>query len=128
MLDDDFHALRPGVYEDVHSQLDDMIYEDFVTDLSADRLQHYPRYLQAMLLRLENVEKDPGRDADRMGQVKPFWQQYLGLLEAGRDYDERVDRYRWMIEEFRVSLFAQQLGTPQKVSPQRLQQAWQEIR
>ena len=49
------------------------------------------------------------------------------LLEQGRDYDEAVDEYRWLLEEFRVSLFAQQLGTRAKVSVKRLRQAWQKI-
>lgn len=60
-------------------------------------------------------------------QVEVFWQQYLQLLEDGHDYDDNVDTYRWLIEEFRVALFAQQLGTRTKVSAQRLQKAWQEI-
>ena len=80
-----------------------------------------------MSVRLVSVEQDPYRDAARMQEIEPFWQQYLQLLELGRDYDERVDEYRWLMEEFRVSLFAQQLGTRAKVSPQRLQKAWQKI-
>ena len=62
-----------------------------------------------------------------MKEIEPFWQQYLQLLEEGHDYDEAVDEYRWLMEEFRVSLFAQQLGTHAKVSAQRLKQAWPKI-
>ncbi len=80
-----------------------------------------------MSIRLASVEEDPRRDAVRLQEVKPFWQQYLHLLEQGRDYDENVDAYRWLLEEFRVSIFAQQLGTREKVSTKRLQQAWQKI-
>ena len=104
-----------------------MIYDGFLQDLSPARLSHYPRYFEAMQVRLAGVEKDPFRDAERMQQVEPFWQQYLLLLEDGHDYDEDVDTYRWLIEEFRISLFAQQLGTRIKVSPQRLKKAWQAI-
>ena len=90
-------------------------------------MEHYSRYLEAMSIRLTSVEKDPHRDAVRMKEIGPFWQQYLQLLEDGRDYDENVDEYRWLMEEFRVSLFAQQLGTRAKVSVQRLQKAWKQI-
>ena len=126
-LSDEYARLRPEVFDDISSQLDDMIYDGFLHDLAPERLRHYPRYLQAMLIRLAGVDKDPYRDADRMQQARPYWQQYLQLLEEGRDYDIAVDTYRWLVEEFRVSLFAQQLGTATKVSVQRLQQAWKKI-
>jgi len=126
-LDDSYYQRRPDVFNDMRSQLDDMIYEGFLQELSPNRLEHYPRYLEAMAIRLASVEADPYRDAARMKEVEPFWQQYLQLLEQGRDYDETVDEYRWLMEEFRVSLFAQQLGTRAKVSVQRLQKAWQKI-
>ena len=126
-LSDDYARLRPDVFHDLRSQLDDMVYDGFLQDLSPARLRHYPRYFEAMQVRLAGVEKDPYRDADRMQQVEPFWQQYLQLLEDGHEYDEKVDVFRWLIEEFRISLFAQQLGTRVKVSSQRLKKAWQEI-
>jgi len=126
-LDDAFEEIRPTVYHDMRSQLDDMVYAGFLAELSPSRLEHYPRYLEAMQLRLEALELDPRRDAERSRQVQAFWQQYLSLLEEGRDYDEAVDRFRWLIEEFRVSLFAQQLGTCGKVSAERLRKAWQTI-
>jgi len=126
-LDDNYHQRRPEVFNDMRSQLDDMIYDGFLQELSPNRLEHYPRYLEAMAIRLVSVEEDPYRDAARMKEIEPFWQQYLQLLEQGRDYDETVDEYRWLMEEFRVSLFAQQLGTRAKVSVQRLQKAWQKI-
>ena len=126
-LDDDFFHLRPEVYNDMRSQLDDMVYDGFINELSPRRLQHYPRYLDAMRIRMASVEKDPIRDADRMREIEPFWRQYLQWLEQGREYDEAVDDYRWLMEEYRVSLFAQQLGTRAKVSPQRLKKAWKKI-
>jgi ATP-dependent helicase HrpA len=80
-----------------------------------------------MSIRLVSVEEDPRRDAVRMREIEPYWQQYLDLLEQGRDYDEDVDAYRWLLEEFRVSKFAQQLGTREKVSVKRLKEAWRRI-
>ncbi len=126
-LDENYFKLRPDVFNDMRSQLDDMIYEGFLGELAPARLAHYPRYLEAMRIRLQSVEQDPQRDASRMQEVEPFWHQYLALLEEGRDYDDAMDEFRWLIEEFRVSLFAQQLGIPVKVSVQRLQKARQRI-
>ncbi len=126
-LDNAYYNRRPEVFNDMRAQLDDMVYEGFLQELSPARLEHYPRYLEAMSVRLLSVEEDPHRDAVRMREVEPFWRQYLELLEQGRDYDEAVDEYRWLLEEFRVSLFAQQLGTRAKVSIKRLRQAWQKI-
>ena len=126
-LDDAYYNRRPEVFNDMRAQLDDMVYEGFLQELSPARLEHYPRYLEAMSVRLLSVEDDPRRDAVRMREVEPFWRQYLELLEQGQDYDEAVDEYRWLLEEFRVSLFAQQLGTRAKVSIKRLRQAWQKI-
>ncbi|MCW8925975.1 MAG: DUF3418 domain-containing protein, partial [Xanthomonadales bacterium] len=126
-LDDDYFRFRPDVFNDMRSQLDDMIYDGFLGELSPARLAHYPRYLEAMQFRLQSVELDPQRDATRMQEVEPFWHQYLALLEASHDYDEAMDEFRWLIEEFRVSLFAQQLGNPVKVSVQRLKKARKKI-
>ena len=126
-LDDSYYNKRPDVFNDMRAQLDDMVYEGFLQELSPARLAHYPRYLEAMSIRLMSVESDPHRDAIRMREVEPFWHQYLNLLEEGRDYNESVDTYRWLLEEFRVSLFAQQLGTRAKVSIKRLREAWKKI-
>ncbi len=126
-LDDTYYHYRPQVFNDMRSQLDDMVYDGFLQALSPARLQHYPRYLEAMAVRLLSVDKDPRRDAIRMQKIEPFWQQYLLLLEQGRIYDDVMDEYRWLIEEFRVSLFAQQLGTCTKVSVQRLLEAQQKV-
>jgi ATP-dependent helicase HrpA len=127
VLDDHYYQQRPDVYNDMRSQLDDMVYDGFLAELSAARLEHYPRYLEAMRIRLESVEKDPHRDVIRAKEIEPFWRRYIQLLEEGKDYDDKVDEYRWLMEEFRVSLFAQQLGTRAKVSTQRLEKAWKMI-
>ena len=126
-LDNAYFRKRPAVYNDMRTALDDMVYEGFLQHLPPQRLQHYPRYLEAMSIRLASVELDPQRDAARMRDVEPFWQRYLELLEQGREYDDTVDQYRWLLEEFRVSIFAQQLGAREKVSVKRLQEAWRKI-
>ncbi|MEJ8569627.1 ATP-dependent RNA helicase HrpA [Elongatibacter sediminis] len=117
----------PEVAERVRQQLDDMIYSGFLTDLMSGRLEHYPRYLDAIAERLRQLEENPARDSEREARVEPFWQRYVARLEAGKLYDEALDDYRWKLEEYRVSVFAQQLGTAEKVSPKRLESSWARV-
>jgi len=80
-----------------------------------------------MLLRLDKLLQDPAADQRKRAQLGSFWQRYLDYIDAGGEYNEAVDNYRWMLEEYRVSLFAQNLGTHGKTSAKRLQQAWQDV-
>ncbi len=117
----------PRASADISSQLDDLMYAGFLADLAPDRLAHYPRYLKAIKLRLNALELDPVRDARRMDQVGPWWQRYLDWLAQGKAYDAALDRYRWMLEEYRVQCFAQHLGTEGKVSEARLGTLWKAL-
>jgi ATP-dependent helicase HrpA len=119
-----FASQRPRVRADLESQLDDLVYPGFLTELEHGRLAHYPRYLQAVEDRLAQVEQNPLRDAQRQEQIEPWWRRYVEALENGCPYDEAMDAYRWLLHEYRVSLFAQRLGTAEKVSPKRLAEAW----
>ena len=117
-------ARRPEVFDDLSSQLEDLVYAGFLTDLEPGRLQHYPRYLKAIDERLIQLEQNPARDDQRMALVEPWWSRYRGALEQGCTYDSPMDTFRWLLEEYRVSLFAQRLGTAQRVSEKRLTEAW----
>jgi len=99
----------------------------FLADVQAPILRHYPRYLEAVSLRLQRLTQDPQKDAKRQAQIQPWWQRYLDYLEAAGDYTNDLDYYRWLLEEYRVSLFAQDLGTRQKVSEKRLEEAWESV-
>ena len=125
---DEIGPAQPSAHEDIQSQLDDLVYPSFVTDVASDRLTHYPRYLDAIDARLDALELDPRRDVQRQAETDPWWQRYLDHLAAGRAYSDALDRYRWLIEEYRVQVFAQQLGTAEKVSKKRLENAWAEVR
>ncbi len=113
--------------EDAQGQLDDMVYPDFLLELETGRLAHYPRYLQALEERLERARLDPGKDQRLLGEVAPFWARYQEQLVSGADYTLELDQYRWLVAEFRVSVFAQRLGTAEKVSPKRLEEAWRAV-
>ncbi|HMB59729.1 MAG TPA: DUF3418 domain-containing protein, partial [Xanthomonadales bacterium] len=114
--------------EDISWQLEDLVYEGFLSHLTPGRLDQYPRYLEAIEERLAGLRENPGRDRQRMELVLPWWSKYLDYLEQQGVYDHALDVYRWLVEEYRVSLFAQKLGTAEKVSPKRLDAAWQNVR
>jgi len=115
---------------DVREQLDHLIYPGFVCATPRNRLEHLPRYLQAMSRRLHKLAADPGRDRGLLRQIRPLWEQYLARAEQHRKkniVDPALDEYRWLLEEFRVSLFAQELRTAVAVSEKRLRQQWQSV-
>jgi len=88
-------------------------------------LQHLPRYLKAITLRLDKLRGDPARDAQRLAELRPQEQRYWRLVaERKGAMDERMQEFRWLLEELRVSFFAQELRTPQPVSIKRLDKAW----
>ncbi|WP_426664817.1 ATP-dependent RNA helicase HrpA [Rhodanobacter caeni] len=109
-------------YDDLHEQFDALLTPGFLRELSPERLAHYPRYLKGMRLRAERLRQDPARDQQRMLQVLPYWRAYLQHRAAGTDA-QALAELRWLIEEWRVSLFAQELKTAEPVSAKRLAKA-----
>jgi ATP-dependent helicase HrpA len=116
------------VQEDVQGQLQRLMPKRFVASTPYAQLQHYARYLKAITLRLDKLKGDPARDAQRMLELKPLDQRYTRrLAELKGTHDARLDEFRWLLEELRVSLFAQELRTPQPVSIKRLEKVWQQM-
>jgi ATP-dependent helicase HrpA len=109
-------------YDDLREQFDALLTPGFLRDLPPARLAHYPRYLKAMRLRAERLRQDPAKDQQRMLQVMPYWRAYLQHRAAGTDAADLAE-LRWLIEEWRVSLFAQELKTAEPVSAKRLAKA-----
>ena len=98
-----------------------------VTAHRSENVDH-PRYLKAITARLDKLRADPGRDAKLMAEVKPLELRYTRrLAELKGVRDARLDDFRWQLEELRVSLFAQELRTPQPVSVKRLDKVWSQI-
>ncbi|MGB9096996.1 DUF3418 domain-containing protein, partial [Erwinia sp.] len=115
---------------DVKAQLGGLVYKGFVTQNGWKRLSDTLRYLTAMERRLEKMPIDPHSDRARMLKIEKIqqtWSTWYNKLPPVRREDEDVKDVRWMIEELRVSYFAQQLGTPYPVSEKRIQQAMDEI-
>jgi len=115
---------------DIKAQMSGLVYHGFVTQNGWKRLPDTLRYLQAIERRLEKLPVDPHSDRARMlkvEQVQQAWRSWLNKLPPARRDDEDVQEIRWMIEELRVSYFAQQLGTPYPVSDKRILQAMEQI-
>ena len=116
------------VADDISGQLQRLMPKRFVALTLYTQLQHYPRYLKAVTLRLDKLKGDPARDAQRLADLRPLDQRYTRrLAELKGVLDARTDEFRWLLEELRVSLFAQELRTPQPVSLKRLEKAWAQI-
>jgi len=99
-----------------------------VVDTPWAQLAHLPRYLKGITMRLEKLRSDPVRDAARLSELRPIEQRYLRLVAERRGvHDARLDEFRWLIEELRISLFAQELRTPQPVSVKRLEKTWLQL-
>jgi ATP-dependent helicase HrpA len=118
-------ALQPAV-DDMSAQLDGLVHPGFVTEVGADRLPDLVRYLRAVEHRLDRLPAAVARDQQETERVQALEDAYLDRLEALRDGAETPEaliQVRWMIEELRVSAFAQQLGTRYPVSEKRVRRA-----
>ncbi|MDP1733171.1 MAG: ATP-dependent RNA helicase HrpA [Sulfuritalea sp.] len=118
----------PQACADIGAQLAELMPKKFVATTPFERLQHYPRYLKAITLRLEKARSDPARDtrlmADWQALGKPWERERNAMLKSGQLGDAFLDEYRWLLEELRVALFAQELKTSSPVSVKRLQKMW----
>ncbi|WP_324498280.1 ATP-dependent RNA helicase HrpA [Polaromonas sp.] len=113
---------------DAAQQLQRLVPKRFLTLTPYAQLQHFPRYLKAITLRLEKWRADPARDAARLAELRPQEQRYWRLVaERKGATDARLQELRWLLEELRVSFFAQELRTPQPVSIKRLDKAWTQL-
>ena len=116
------------VADDIGAQLQRLVGKRFVVDTPYAQLQHLPRYLKGITLRQDKLKADPARDATRMAEARiadSRWLKRVAEMKGRRD--ARLDEYRWLMEELRVSLFAQELRTPQPVSSKRLDKAWSQL-
>lgn len=118
----------PEATADCAQQLQRLVPKRFIAQTPWPQLQHFARYLKAITLRLDKVRADPARDAARLAELRPQEQRYWRLVAERKGVmDERLQEFRWLLEELRVSFFAQELRTPQPVSVKRLDKAWQQL-
>jgi ATP-dependent helicase HrpA len=118
----------PEATADCTQQLQRLMPKNFMAATPWPQLQHCARYLKAVTLRLDKYRADPARDAQRLTELKPQEQRYWRLVaERKGAQDARMLEFRWLLEELRVSFFAQELRTPQPVSIKRLEKAWGQL-
>ncbi len=135
----DWHAVQKklplfrahaNALQDIEKQVGRLLGKRFVAETPFERLQHLPRYLKAIALRLDKLKADPARDARLLAEFAPLWTNYerraIVLAKQGVA-DARFEQFRWLLEELRVQLFAQELRTPTPVSSKRLQKMWEAL-
>ncbi len=118
----------PDATADAQQQLQRLVPKNFIAVAPWAQLAHYARYLKAINLRLDKYRADPARDAAKLAELRPQEQRYWRLVaERKGAVDARMQELRWLLEELRVSFFAQELRTPQPVSVKRLDKLWAQI-
>ena len=118
-------AMLPAL-ADMKAQLERLVHRGFLSEAGPEQLRRYPTYLRALTLRREALDQGGAavnRDRQLMDRITELQESYLHQVAAlpdGRPPGERLRRARWMLEELRVSLWAQRLGTAHPVSDERL--------
>ncbi|WP_336366623.1 ATP-dependent RNA helicase HrpA [Marinobacter sp. C2H3] len=116
---------------DLKFQLSQLVYPGFLVATPSDWLARFGVYFEACLVRLEKMPREMGREREFLHTIEPLWRRYVSKRDEQQRQgisDPELVRYRWMLEEFRVSFFAQQLGTAVPVSVQRLDRQWEQTR
>ncbi len=119
---------HPAALADIEAQLAALVHRRFVETTPPEQLKHLPRYLKAIALRIDKLAADAARDAQRMAEMSPLsrgWQRAVASRKGAPD--DALDAFRWLLEELRVALFAQELRTPAPVSVKRLQKVWEQM-
>nr|WP_308220992.1 ATP-dependent RNA helicase HrpA [Microbacterium sp. CIAB417] len=109
---------------DIRTQLAGLVHPGFISATGAERLVHLPRYLDGMLERLNTLANEPGKDRARLSEYERMAKAFEdagGTIPLPADAPPALLETRWLLEEYRISVFAQRLGTAQPVSPQRIQ-------
>jgi ATP-dependent helicase HrpA len=122
---------HPQASADIRQQLERLLAPGWLARTRWERVQHLPRYLRAASLRLDKLRTDPARDARLAAEVAgietPYRREAAGRARHGTPTAE-LEQFGWLLEELRVSLFAQELRTPVPVSVKRLTKLWQTLR
>ncbi|MGI4856111.1 MAG: DUF3418 domain-containing protein, partial [Janthinobacterium lividum] len=117
-----------AAHDDMQQQLQALVHKRFIAETPYRQLAHFPRYLKGIALRTVKLKADTQRDARASAEFAPLRQQYQRVAGQWRTgADPRLDEFRWLLEELRISLFAQELKTPMPVSVKRLHKVWESM-
>jgi ATP-dependent helicase HrpA len=115
---------------DVDEQMAHLLFRGFLCVIPDAALDNYRRYQSALRVRLEKLRRGGAGDSRKLAAIAPLWKQFTlraaDHASRGRQ-DPELARFRWMLEEYRISLFAQELGTAVRVSPERLESQWRKV-
>ena len=117
-------------WNEIRDHLARLIYAGFVSETPWTQLGHLPRYLKAARLRIERLRHQPAKDRVREAELLPHWRAYTAHADAEKargTKSEELERYRWLLEEWRVSLFAQELRTAEPVSAKKIAEQWVKV-
>ena len=119
-----------NVYQDIGGQLDRLMNKQFIAHTPWQHLEHMPRYLKAIEARLERFKSQLPKENAAVQELRG-WQQKIDTAQTQclphTSEHKAINEFVWSVEEYRVSLFAQQLGTPKPISAKRLQKQWDAI-
>ena len=109
-------------YADINEHISSLVSRHFLNQISLENLRHFPRYLNAVLKRMDKMAGNAANDRKNMLELKSFWNKYkkLDSLTNSSSKSQEIEKLRWMIEEYRVSLYAQELKTAYPISIKRL--------
>ena len=126
----DLHAPAESL-TDARRQLDGLVHHGFLAGTPDEAFASLPRYLEALRVRLEKLRRGGANDARRLAEIQPLQQRLETRARdsraRGRSSDAELARHRWMLEEYRVSVFAQELGTAFRVSRKKLDEQWSRV-
>ena len=117
-------------WNEIRDHLVRLIHAGFVSETSWTQLGHLERYLKAARLRIERLRHQPAKDRAREAELLPHWQAYTARADAEKARGSKsaeLERYRWLLEEWRVSLFAQELRTAEPVSAKKIAEQWARV-
>ena len=119
---------HPAALADIETQVGALVHRRFVATTPPDRLGHLSRYLKAIVMRVDKLMADSARDSQRMAEIAPLQKRWQRTVAAQKGaVDAGLDNFRWLLEELRVALFAQELRTPMPVSVKRLDKVWETL-
>jgi ATP-dependent helicase HrpA len=123
-IEDKADIISEATYDDMQHQLDYLIYADFLYEVETEQLQHYTRFIKGLDLRLQAAIENPQKEADKLKLLQKVSLPFYQAAETADEYNQPLQAFHILLEEYRISLFAQNLGTKQKVSDVRMTKAW----
>jgi len=115
---------------DIQEQLNNLFHKNFILETRIDNLNNFSRYLKAIDKRLDKIQSNPDRDRKARIEISALWDDYKKravALAKNQQHSQQLESYRWLLEEYRISLFAQEIKTLEPVSAKRLKKIWNDI-